>query len=101
MDEEGAVVSRSMGKALNVSPKGILLETAHELRPGLISLMSVDLENHLIEINGKVIYSQKTETKKFESGIVFRGTEDENRAFGQKLILVFHYRKNGHISQKV
>jgi hypothetical protein len=51
--EDGQVVSRSMGKALNVSRSGILLETSAPIYAESVSLMTVDLDNSLIEITGK------------------------------------------------
>ena len=99
IDEEGSVISSSMGIAFNISKTGILLETSHELYPGYVSLMTSDLDDNLIEIKGKVVYSHKTSGEKFESGISFVGTENEKKQFSQKLIRVFHYRKNGHFSE--
>ena len=99
MDEDGCMTSRSMGIAFNISTSGILLETSHKLQPGYVSLMTSDMDDNLIEIKGEVVYSHKTRIDKYESGISFLGSEYKKREFSKKLIKVFHYRKNGHISE--
>ena len=98
-DEDGAVTSNSMGIAFNISKTGILLQTAHQLSSGYVSLVTSDLNDNLIEIKGKVVYSQKTQEGKYESGISFMGRKEEKKVFSQKLIRVFCYRKNGHFSK--
>jgi hypothetical protein len=72
--ENGEVKGQSLGRALNISQNGIFLETTRLIFSESISLMSVDVDNHLIEIWGKVVYSMEY--------------------FAMKLIKVFHNRRN-------
>ena len=94
-DEDGGLVNHSMAKALNISQGGILIETAFMIKPDRISLMSADTENKLVEVKGRVRYSEENENGMFETGISFEGTYDENIEFAKKLVKVFHRRKNG------
>ncbi len=96
---DGRVESRSMGKALNVSRSGILLETAHPIFSEGISLLAVDLEDNLIEIKGRPIYCRETDTGMYQTGISFIGTEEETAKFAVKLIKLFHHRKHNLIMQ--
>jgi len=97
--KDGRVESRSMGKALNVSRSGILLETADPIFSEGISLLAVDLEDNLIEIKGRPIYCRKTDTGMYQTGISFIGTEQETAKFAVKLIKLFHHRKHNLIMQ--
>jgi len=92
-DSKGNLISQSMAKALNVSQSGILIETADRLELGWISLMSADNGNKLLEIKGQVVYSKKGDGGRYQTGISFQGSHDENVDFARELIKVFHHRK--------
>ena len=94
-DEDDSLVSHSMAKALNISQGGILIESAIMVKSDRISLMSTDIQNELVEVKGRVRYSQKNEYGMFEIGISFEGTHDENVEFAKRLVKTFHRRKNG------
>jgi hypothetical protein len=90
----GQVVDQGMGRALNISQNGILLETPRLLFSEYISLMSVDVNNNLIEIKGKVVYSGIHGSGVIGNGICMQGQHHENIQFATELIKVFHSRKN-------
>ena len=90
----GEITDQGMGRALNISQGGILLETTRLIVSERISLMSVDLLNNLIEIKGNVIYSRDNGSGMIENGIRFDGEHDEIIQFAAKLIKVFHIRKH-------
>jgi hypothetical protein len=69
LDKNGQVVMQGMGRTLNVSEGGILLETHVQIEPQSDVLLSIGLEDDLIEIKGKVITSKPGKEDKFESGI--------------------------------
>jgi len=98
-NQNGNITDHRMGRALDVSQNGIYLETPQQVTSDYISLMTSDLENNMIEIKGKVAYSQKKGDDVFRTGIRFEGTHDENIRFAKKLIRVYHNRRTGyHIS---
>jgi hypothetical protein len=92
--ENGAITDLGMGRALNVSQNGIFLETPRLVFSDYISLMSVDLDNNLIEIKGEVIYSGINRSGMVGNGIRLQGEHHENIQFATRLIKVFHIRKN-------
>ena len=95
----GNLTDHRMGKALDVSQNGICLETVRQVKSEYISLMTSDVEENLIEIKGRVAYSQKNGQNQFRTGIRFEGTRDENIRFAKKLIRVYYNRRTGyHIS---
>ena len=98
-DRGGSLTDQRMGRALDVSQNGICLETARQVKSETISLMTSDVEENLIEIKGRVAYSQKSGQNLYRTGIRFEGTYDENIGFVKNLIRVYHNRRNGyHIS---
>ena len=94
IEENGEITDQGMGRALNISQNGIFLETSRLLFSEYISLMSVDLDNNLIEIKGKVIYSGVNRSGMIGNGIRLQGAHHENIQFATRLIKVFHSRKN-------
>ena len=97
--KKGQIVSRSMGKALNVSQSGILLETPHPIEADNVSLMTVDLENNLIEMTGRLIYCRETDSGMYQAGFSFMGPDEETAKFAVKLIKLYHHRKHNLIMQ--
>ena len=93
MDKEGILIDQKMGIALDISQNGILLETANIIQSKHIFLLFVDLEDTLIKIVGRVIFSVKKKDGKFKTGINFNGSPDENIHFATNLIQAYHYYK--------
>ena len=92
--ENGEISDLGMGRALNISQNGIFLETPRLVFSKYISLMSVDLDNNLIEIKGQVMYSGINRSGMIGNGICLQGEHHENVQFATRLIKVFHIRKN-------
>ena len=93
-DETGKLVSEGLGKALNISKGGILLETPYPIESQLLSLMAVDLKDNLFEIRGRLMYSRKSSTGMYLSGIAFVGSDEQVANFVIKLVKEYNYRKN-------
>ncbi len=94
MDKKGCIVQQNMGVALNISPSGILIETADSVFSKYVTLISVDLKENIIEIKGKVAYCKKNKSGKYRTGISFKGTHAQNIHFAKGLIKSYHYKKN-------
>ncbi|MBW1988818.1 MAG: PilZ domain-containing protein [Deltaproteobacteria bacterium] len=69
-EEGGRIASQGMGRTLNVSESGILLETHEALGKGLLCL-TLALEEDLVDLKGKVVRSTHAEDGSFSSGIEF------------------------------
>jgi hypothetical protein len=102
VDENGTQIGQGIGKAVNVSQSGILLETGIQLRSTYILLISTDMDNKMMEIVGKVVFSKATDEGRFWSGIKFQGEHQDNVKFRRDLIRVFHQKHvlgiNPHVS---
>ena len=93
LDVHRRVVDRYMGIALDVSQKGIQLETNRMITAEYILLMFFDYNSQYIATKGKVVYSNKDASGKFKTGIQLQGTKEENLQFVKKLLKTYHYQK--------
>lgn len=82
----GKMISHGLGIAMDVSKGGVLLETTNYIKPGLIILAATDRQKNLIEVKGKIAYSQKTSSGTFLSGIEFTSVNARVTHFITKLI---------------
>jgi len=94
LDKEGNEIGQGMGESLNISRGGILLKSAYPIESEFILLMSIDFENNIMKIKGKVAHSKKDKSGKYETGISFLGTHAENIQTIESFIKIYHSRKN-------
>ena len=92
VNQNGIQLDQNMGIALDISQNGILLETAQMIQSKYIYLIFVDLENNLIRIAARVIFSVKNKKGTFKSGINFQGSREENIRFAKSLIKAYHHQ---------
>ena len=93
INEKGTKIGQGIGRSINVSQSGLLLETCEYIGSKYIFLVSTDTDQNLVEIVGKVIFSREISKSVFNSGIHFMGEHEDNVKFRRDLIRVFH-RKN-------
>ena len=65
-----------MGRTLDVSEGGILLETHAPIDLQHTISLTIGLEDDLTDITGKVVYCRAGEPGKFESGIEFQEKDE-------------------------
>ena len=92
VDEDGTQIGQGIGKAVNVSQSGMLLETDMQLVSTYILLVSTDMDNKMMEIVGKVVFSKASDKGRYWSGIKFQGEHHDNVIFRRDLIRVFHQK---------
>ena len=91
------MISQGLGKALDISKGGMLLESPNlieAIETGFLSLMAVDKDSVLFEIKADLVYCKKSVSGKYQSGIKFRGTELQMLNFVTRLIKEYNFRKN-------
>lgn len=72
LDTQGKQTSQGMGRTLNISEAGILIETRSVIINNGTVLITIGFENELLEIKCKIIYSTLNKSQKmFESGLQF------------------------------
>lgn len=89
LGESEKIESQGMGRTLNVSEEGILLETYASIDPKYSIALSIGLEDDLVDIKGQIIYSKPGENDKFESGIRFLETDESTIEILRKYIEAF------------
>lgn len=79
INEDNEIVRQAIGRTLNVSESGILLETHFPIEPKQIVSLSLALEDDLINMTGEVIYSRPGNDENFETGIKFIDVDDHTQ----------------------
>ena len=76
LDEDKKIVKQGMGRTLNVSESGILLETHFAVDLNYTVMLTIGLEEEIIEIKGKPVHSKKNNQGLHEVGIQFQDTNE-------------------------
>ena len=78
LDENNQIIKQGMGRTLNVSESGILLETHFPIDKSHIVTLTLGLGEDLVDIKGRPIHTRKNTGGKYEVGIEF--TEPDQKA---------------------
>jgi len=92
-DRENNLVRQGMGRTLNISQSGILLETHVPLDPEHRVSLTIGFEDNLVDIQGTAVYSKEGETGMFETGIEFLEIDDAQRSILSGFIKAFDSQK--------
>lgn len=65
------LIKQAIGRTINVSEEGILLETYFFIKPESNVLLSVGLKDYLLEIKGKALHATQDTDNKYKIGIKF------------------------------
>jgi c-di-GMP-binding flagellar brake protein YcgR len=71
LDEDENIVKQGMGRTLNISESGILLETHFPIEPEHMVQLTISLEEDLLDIKGKPVHVRSSGQGKYEIGIQF------------------------------
>ena len=93
LDENENELDHCMARAMEVSPVGIKIETFQKIESEMIRLISVDSDDALIDIKGRIVHSRQTKAGRYLVGICLEGTELENTRFVLKLLAVCQQAK--------
>jgi hypothetical protein len=88
-DRKGQVVTQGVGRTLNVSESGILLETHTPVNPDHKVSLFVALENDLVDVTGTIIYSAISKEAKYHTGIAFENPDEASRQILERFIAAF------------
>lgn len=89
LDKDNQESCQGMGRTLNISENGILLETHLPIDPdGSISL-TIALEEELMDIEGRVAFSNKKGDGIYETGVHFNRQDEEKSRFLRHYISLF------------
>jgi hypothetical protein len=71
LDEAGKQVKQGMGRTLNLSESGILLETRFPIAAEHTVILSIGLEDQVVDIRGHAVHVRSTDHGVYEIGIEF------------------------------
>ena len=89
-DESGGGSTQGMGRTLNVSESGILLETHTPIDVNSIISLTIGFEEDVVDIKGRTVYTKENERKMSESGIEFFEIDEAARNILKKYITAFN-----------
>ena len=89
MDKEGEPCHQGMGRTLNVSESGILLETYKPLDSKMPISITIGIEDELVDIEGEVVFLKESAKDVYEAGIRFSQINDKERRILFKFIEMF------------
>ena len=75
LDEKGDTVQQGMGRTLNITEAGILLETNVDIELEQICFITIGFDDDTLDLRGKVTYCNNGKEKKFNMGIQFLETD--------------------------
>ena len=76
LNENDETIKQSIGRTLNVSKSGILLETHIPITEKQKVLLSIGLEDDLVDIKGSVVYAAACGDGKYKTGIEFYDVDE-------------------------
>jgi hypothetical protein len=71
LDEDENIIKQGMGRTLNISESGILLETHFPIEPEHVVQLTISLEEDLLDLKGKPVHVRSSDEGKYEIGIQF------------------------------
>ena len=77
VDDREETVKQAIGRTLNVSETGILLETHFPIESDQNVELTLGFEEDLVNLKGRVIHLLNGETGKFEMGIQFTNVDEQ------------------------
>jgi hypothetical protein len=91
-DENDDEATQGMGRTLNVSESGILLETHNSIGIKNIVSLTIGFEEDVVEIKGRSVYSIESAQSMFESGIEFFDVDEDALRVLRQYINAFNAR---------
>ena len=77
---DGSELSQDMGRTLDASERGVLIETRFPLVEGLKLKMDIAFADTIIKLNGEVVHSHVTESDMHLSGVEFEPMDEQTRS---------------------
>jgi hypothetical protein len=93
IDREGRQTTYSMGRTLDVSEHGLKLEVTNAIAPGDTLLITIGLEEDLVDLTGEVIHCDESASR-YILGVEFSEISDEGNRILNKYVAAFKAYRN-------
>ena len=87
-------LQEGIGKTLNLSESGILLETHFSMESGQRVDLTLALGNELVEGNGEVVHSRTDPAGVSRTGIQFKDVDAETLRMLKKFVVLFRQQQS-------
>jgi hypothetical protein len=94
IDENNWEADHGVGRALDISQAGLLLESRAPIESEKILLTTVTEQNELLDIKGRVAYCREVEPKIFTTGVQFLENKERIREIVVNMIKIYNLEKN-------
>ncbi|MGD2271494.1 MAG: PilZ domain-containing protein [Desulfobacterales bacterium] len=84
---------QTMGRTLDVSEAGIRLETAVPVELDSTLMLTIGLEEELVDIKGRVVHSSKGEGDRYQLGVEFFDKDEKASIILKKFIAAFQRQR--------
>jgi len=92
IDDDGNEGEYSMGRTLDVSLNGMKIETIHSIPSRSQLVITLGIEDELVDIKGSVAHTQEAENR-YVSGVEFNKVSAEDRSVLRRYVDEFKARK--------
>ena len=93
-NEERKKIDHGVGRTLNLSQTGVLLETDKMLKGAFVILVTIDLGGKKIKVQGRVVISRYcNESSCFLTGVEFLGPKDEQLEAIKAFVKIYLHQK--------
>jgi hypothetical protein len=92
VDENDDIIFQGVGRTLNITAGGILLETHVAIDPKHSVSLFIAMGDDLIDVKGRVIHSYAQGNGKFNTGLAFVKTDETTREIIEKSVNAFQER---------
>lgn len=89
IDRQGQAGAYSLGRTLNISDDGMLMEPQTKMELGELVLITLDLGEKLVQISGKIIHASGNKGGAYRAGIKFFNISDDERLAINNYISIF------------
>lgn len=80
LDKKDKVLQQAMGRTLNISEEGFLIETHFPMKEEYTLIASIGLEDDTIDIRGKIIHCQSAGGGKYVAGIEITSIKEGDKS---------------------
>jgi len=89
IDDSGNPTGEKMGIAIEISQRGLFIETHSPLKPQDVLLITIDIQGELVPIKGRVVHCRTDDSGKSRTGIQFLEFNEKILSFVTSLIKTY------------
>jgi hypothetical protein len=93
LDEDDNPTQQGMGRTLDVSEGGLLMETHEPIHSPFVLFLSLGLGDDVADVKGRVVYTREGSGGRFESGVEFMEADESQHRIVEKYLKAFREQR--------